>query len=214
MEDRLELITLLPNNKFNPDFDVSFDVDSPNLPKVNELEEVTVKLGIQWLSEARLHLALQKAVEDEGVLKDMCDICKMDEHLKAITLVSFEELLGEYKEAFKGLPIKINHWKKFYHRNQKIRTLCVDCAYLEQLKKKKDPRAFSSLTRIAHEEFMLFKTEKKKIRNRTREIALIWLKKARENIKEESHDYGELYTIESVDEEDISAFVSDLEEPE
>ena len=158
---------------------------------------------------------LKKTIEDESILKEACEICGLNNHLKAVAIIPFEEMLLQYKETFKGYPLKINHWKKFYFRNQEITTLCVDCAYLQQLKRKNEPRAFSSLTKMAYKEFSLFKIKKKpKLSEKTKNIALIWLKVARERIGEDPYNYGDLYTIESEDENNLSAAVSVLEEPD
>lgn len=211
--DRLELLQLLPNNKFNPDFEVSFEREPFERPIVKKILPQTEKIARNWLSQAKLFVLLKKSIEDESILQESCEICEMTEHLKAVTQIPFETIYTLYKETYKGYPLKLSHWKKFYFRNQEIKTLCVDCAYLEQLKKKNDPRAFCGLTRIALEQFSLVKSSKPTISKATESIARKWLEIAKENLGNDIENYGELFTIESVSEQDLSAVVSQLEEP-
>lgn len=186
IENRLELLNLLPNNKFNPDFELSFERDSIEMPKYKPVNKTAAKIGMGWLSQARFNIRLKKAIEDESVLKKCCDLCETKDHLKIVTLVPFEDILLMYRETFKGYALKIPHWKQFYFRNQELRTLCIDCAYLEQLKLKNDPRAFSSLTKVAYEEL---KSRKNQISRSTKAIARMWLDQARANIGSIDQDY-------------------------
>jgi hypothetical protein len=212
IDHRLGLLKLLPNHKFDPEFEVSFDRDLQVVPKCEKISESSTKIMRKWLSTAKLNIELKKALEDERFLKDSCEICHVTSHLKIIQKRSFDSILFEYQENFKGYPLKLNHWKTFYFRNQVIKTVCIDCAYLEQLKENGDPRAFSDLTKIAYEEFNLFKEIKPKVSTRTADIARLWLERARSVLGDVEENSG-LFTIQSVSEQDLSAVVSELHEP-
>jgi hypothetical protein len=214
VEQRLELLKLLPNNKFNAEFEVSFDREEETRPKAKKLGVIAEKIARQWVSKAKLFLLLKKTVEDEEVLEEKCKVCNMSDHLKVVTSYRLDDIYTMYQETYKGYPLKLTHWKVFYFRKQKIRTLCVDCAYLEQLKLKNDPRAFSSLTKVAYEEFRLAQRNHGLITETTAKIAKRWLELARARLGDHENDYGELYTIESVSEQDLSAVISQLEEPQ
>ena len=213
VEHRLGLLKLLPNNKFNPDFEVSFDRDLQVIPKCEKKNEPGEKIMRKWLSGAKLNIELKKAVEDETVLKNSCEVCNVSQYLKIITKRSFDEIYAEFKEIYKGYPLKLNHWKTFYFRNQVIRTVCVDCAYLEQLKLKGDPKAFSDLTKVAYEELKLFKEFDPVVSQKSADIARMWLEKARFSLGNDDDQSG-LFTIQSVSEQDLSAVVSELQEPQ
>ena len=211
VDRRLDLLKLLPNNRFNPDFEVSFERDLEPANKCGELSMTNTRIMRKWVSEAKLRLLLKRTIEDNRVLGDLCSICSMTDHLKVVSKQPFEQVLQKYRENYKGYPLRLSHFKVFYFRVQETRTLCIDCAYLEQLKVKGDPRAFSDLTKIAYEELSLYKPTSK-IPTKTEQIAKRWLLAAREKLGE-ANDRNELFTIESVSEFGLSGVVSQLEEP-
>ena len=67
-------------------------------------------------------------------LREKCQRCKSLFRLQVIQKIPFSEIVRRYRVSMAGIPFTRSRWRRFYTKNQIFVTLCMECAYLDNLK--------------------------------------------------------------------------------
>lgn len=221
IEERLDQMIALPHNRTSRyRDDISERSDPPKTPPEEpEFESSSARVALYWIDKARFNLMLKTALDDPNLLSSICEECQSSQQLRLIPLRPFYDVLNEYKESFKGIPLKISHWKNYYSRNQEFKTLCLDCAYVHQLKQKRDIRIMNPYTKIAAEELVLLNKaqEVKDSKKIVKKLAVKWLMEARSRLgnvyRKQQTKLDSSLSFMSVSSNTYSLDISELEEP-
>ena len=111
---------------------------------VSVANDYVQRLARMWLDFAKQNMRLKEMVSDivHKKLHHKCQRCKSEFRLQVVQKVMFNEIVKKFRFAMVGLPFTKVRWRRFYSRHQLFVTLCMECAYIDNLKaqnmKKKD----------------------------------------------------------------------------
>ena len=90
----------------------------------------------QWIDYAKHNMRLKEMVSDiiAKKLRPKCQRCKSVFRLQVIQKIPFNEIVKRYRVYMSGLPFTRARWRRFYNKNQIFITMCMECAYLDNLK--------------------------------------------------------------------------------
>lgn len=93
------------------------------------------KLGLMWLAFARQTMRLKAMVSDlvARQLKAHCQRCRSVYRLQVIQKIGFSQLCEKFRAEHQGIPFTVERWRRFYERRQVFITLCMECAYIDNL---------------------------------------------------------------------------------
>ena len=103
------------------------------------------KIAKMWLDQARQSVNLKFMVADivRAAIRSRCQKCKSKYRLQVIQKIDFNALSRKFREENLGLRFTKSRWRQFYKRRQIFVTLCMECAYIQNLKagalREKDP---------------------------------------------------------------------------
>lgn len=93
------------------------------------------RLARLWLAFARQTMRLKAMVADlvAKQLTPQCQRCRSVFRLQVIQKVGFPQVCEKFRAEAQGLPFSVERWRRFYLRRQVFMTLCMECAYLDNL---------------------------------------------------------------------------------
>jgi hypothetical protein len=77
-----------------------------------------------------------KAMVADLVAKQLaphCAQCRSVYRLQVIQKVGFFQLCEQYAAESQGAPFSVERWRRFYKRRHVFITLCMECAYIDNL---------------------------------------------------------------------------------
>ena len=112
------------------------DIPAPNwqIPAGLTLGHVQ-RLARMWLAFARQTMRLKAMVSDlvAKQLTPQCQQCRSVYRLQVIQKVGFFQICDKYRAETQGAPFTAERWRRFYLRRQVFMTLCMECAYIDNL---------------------------------------------------------------------------------
>ena len=89
-----------------------------------------------WLTFARQTMRLKAMVSDivAAQLAHQCAQCRSTYRLQVIQKIGFKQVCDRFIAFNQGVPFTAERWRKFYQRHQVFMTLCMECAYIDNLK--------------------------------------------------------------------------------
>ena len=66
-------------------------------------------------------------------LRKKCNKCKEKFRLQVIQKIDFNAIVKDFRFVNAGMPFSQVRWRKFFKRRQVFETLCMECAYIENL---------------------------------------------------------------------------------
>ena len=121
-------------------------------------------------------------------LQPHCQKCKSIYRLQVIQKRGFNQLCEKFRDEHQGIPFNVDIWRTFYSRHQIYITLCMECAYIDNLNAahiiEKDPElqklmAETQLKNIgAHDQFVARKLQLPHVRN----IIQKWIELSRSSL--------------------------------
>jgi len=139
MADQLKL---LPYNqeRNNQKVDVSSDALSDEPLEEWEVPEALAtphvfRIAQMWLDFARASMRLKFMVADivKRKLRSRCQKCKEKYRLQVIQKIDFNALTTKFRQENIGIPFTKARWRRYFKRRQIFITLCMECAYIENL---------------------------------------------------------------------------------
>lgn len=124
-------------------------------------------------------------------LMPKCQRCKSIFRLQVIQKVAFSEVVSRYRNQMAGISFTRQRWRRFYARNQIFITLCMECAYLDNMRAqemkqegkhgKEDERqaAKNAIKQAGSHNFVVKRNLKKK---HVRNVIRRWIQLAKSNI--------------------------------
>ncbi len=138
-----------------------------------------------WLGKAKeVNLFKKWSLEFlEKILKKTCEICKSRFNLHIVQEKPFNNLIMMYKNKRIGEDFSKISWNIFFEKNQKFKTLCMECSYSENVKKKKREIEESKNKKNVAKLNIIDRDLRKKLNKpHVKGIILNWLFEARSNI--------------------------------
>jgi hypothetical protein len=88
-----------------------------------------------WLAFARQNMRLKAMVGDlvAKQLHPFCQRCRSVYRLQVIQKIGFQQVCDKFRAEHQGIPFSIERWRRFYVRRQVCITLCMECAYIDNL---------------------------------------------------------------------------------
>jgi len=159
------------------------------------------RLMLMWLNFARQNMRLKEMVSDivASKARNKCQKCKSDFRLQVVQKLAFNEVVKQFRRAMAGLPFSRNRWRTFYARHQVFVTLCMECAYIDNLKAQNLKEADEDLQKVIAENAIrnmgmkevLVKKNLKKFH--VKAIIMRWVQLAKSNLlhkqEENNSDY-------------------------
>jgi len=113
------------------------DIPAPNwqIPPGLARDHVR-RLARMWLAFARQTMRLKAMVSDlvAKQLAPQCQQCRSVFRLQVIQKIGFAQVCARYRAETQGAPFSVERWRRFYLRRQVFMTLCMECAYIDNLK--------------------------------------------------------------------------------
>jgi len=150
--------------------------------KENDFLPEDIEILHNWLDQATVARRLKEHIDKIAFPGSACDECGSDVGLMLVGLIDFYDLLNNYRNSTRGLPISLNRFRAYYLSSQKMMTLCEECRILREVKSKKDPRILGVLTQIATEALKCKNIDnhiQSAVPPPARRLALKWLFEAR-----------------------------------
>lgn len=93
------------------------------------------RIATMWLDFARQSMRLKFIVADivQSNLRKRCNNCRSRFRLQVIQKIDFNALTKKFRLENIGLVFTKARWRRFYRRRQIFVTLCMECAYSDNL---------------------------------------------------------------------------------
>ena len=159
------------------------------------------EIAKRWIDFAKHNMRLKEMVSDLIVkrLRPKCQRCKSVFRLQVIQKVPFTEIVHRYRMQMAGIPFTRSRWRRFFVKNQIFITMCMECAYLDNLKGQnlrtkgdgdENMVAVNAIKHIgSHNMVVKSNIKKKHVRN----IIRFWIHQARANLL---HDIRQHLNVE------------------
>jgi len=99
------------------------------------MQDHVVRFAKMWLAFARQNMRLKAMVSDlvAQQLKAHCQRCRSVYRLQVIQKIGFSQICEKFRAEHQGIPFTVDRWRAFYQRRQVYITLCMECAYIDNL---------------------------------------------------------------------------------
>jgi hypothetical protein len=99
------------------------------------MQDHVVRFAKMWLAFARQNMRLKAMVSDlvAQQLKPHCQKCRSVYRLQVIQKIGFSQICEKFRAEHQGIPFTVDRWRAFYQRRQVYITLCMECAYIDNL---------------------------------------------------------------------------------
>eukprot|EP01022_Parablepharisma_sp_SALTPOND_P014603 TRINITY_DN20009_c0_g2_i2.p1 TRINITY_DN20009_c0_g2~~TRINITY_DN20009_c0_g2_i2.p1 ORF type:complete len:2825 (-),score=233.62 TRINITY_DN20009_c0_g2_i2:4128-12602(-) len=92
----------------------------------------------KWFEKTQVAIRYQNLIADVPVPQEArCKICQQKERLQVDHLRPFYQIYRQYLRETIGMPFDPDHWRVYYIRHQRFKTVCADCEYVNNVMKSK-----------------------------------------------------------------------------
>eukprot|EP00826_Nyctotherus_ovalis_P020853 TRINITY_DN1661_c0_g3_i5.p1 TRINITY_DN1661_c0_g3~~TRINITY_DN1661_c0_g3_i5.p1 ORF type:complete len:284 (-),score=77.60 TRINITY_DN1661_c0_g3_i5:42-893(-) len=103
-----------------------------------ESKETPRRILTKWAEKAKVAIKYKELIEHMQFPKEQrCKICKQKARLEVDHLRPFFVIYNQYLKENIGMTFDEDHWKTYYLRHQKFKTLCPECMHVNNIMKAK-----------------------------------------------------------------------------